>query len=130
MKRVLFLSALLLAVGSVFAQTKDTALTNYVGKYTFPEGSFVTAAEISMQGNVLSVSSTQGGSVLEKQGVDTFTMKEFEGSRMVFFRNKEGKVARIKVEVDDILLEGAKEGVPTAWLRPFLTDDRKNKQAR
>lgn len=130
MKHAFFLSALLLAMGSVFAQSKDTALANYVGKYTFPEGSFVTAAEISMEGNVLSVSSSQGGSVLEKQGVDTFTMKEFEGSRMVFFRNKEGKVARIKVEVDDILLEGTKEGVPTAWLRPLITDDRKNKQAR
>lgn len=130
MKKVIFLSAFLLAVGAVFAQSKDTTLANYVGKYSFPEGSFVTAAEISMQENVLSVSSSQGGSVLEKQGVDTFTLKEFEGSRMVFFRNKEGKVARIKVEINDILLEGAKEGVPTAWLRPLLTDDRKNKQAR
>lgn len=130
MKKVIFLSAFLLAVGSVFAQSKDTALASYVGKYSFPEGSFVTAAEISMQENALSVSSSQGGSVLEKQGVDTFTLKEFEGSRMVFFRNKEGKVARIKVEINDILLEGNKEGVPTAWLRPLLTDDRKNKQAR
>lgn len=123
--------AFLLSVVFAFAQTKDTALASYVGKYSFPEGSFVTAAEITLSGNVLSVSSSQGGSALERTGVDSFTMKEWEGSRMVFFRNKDGKVARIKVEVDDILLEGTKDGVPIAWMRRSLfADDRINKQAR
>lgn len=130
MKRMTLLAALLLSVAFSFAQTQDTTLKQYVGKYNFPEGSFVTVADISLDGNTLSVSSSQGGSALERTGVDTFTLKEFEGSRMVFYRNKEGKVARIKVEVDDILLEGTKDGVPVAWLRPLIVDDRKNKQAR
>jgi hypothetical protein len=47
-----------------------------------------------------------------------------------FFRNAAGKVARIKVVVDDLLLEGSKEGV-TAWFnRNKYYDDRKQIQAR
>lgn len=130
MKRVLMLSAFMLCAFFLFAQSKDTALANYTGKYSFPEGSFIMSAEITLEAEVLSVASSQGGSALQQTGVDTFTLKDFPGSRMVFYRNKEGKVARIKVEVDDILLEGTKDGVPTAWLRPLIADDRTKRQAR
>lgn len=112
MKSFFSLALILCAFFTVSAQSNDS-LKQYVGKYSFPEGSFVTTAEISLTDTVLTVSSSQGGSVLQKVGKDTFTMTEFEGSVMYFYRNAAGQVARIKVEVGDILLEGTKDGVST-----------------
>ena len=97
------------------AQAKDAPLKEYVGKYTFPEGSFVTTAEITLADTLLAVSSSQGGSPLERRGKDTFALTAFEGGMMYFYRNSSGQVSKIKVEVGDILLEGSKDGVPTAW---------------
>lgn len=127
----LFLSLVLLC-GTLLAnaQAKDTTLKAYVGKYTFPEGSFVTTADITLDGDVLTVNSSQGGSPLEKRGKDTFAMTAFEGGMMYFYRNATDQVARIKVEVGDILLEGTKDGV-TAWMnRNKYFDKPKQIQAR
>lgn len=112
------------------AQTKDTTLQQYVGKYTFPEGSFVTSAEITLEGDVLSVTSSQGGSALERKAKDTFAMAAYDGGMIYFSRNADGKVARVKVEVGDILIEGTKDGV-TAWFnRNKYFDAPKKIQAR
>ena len=131
MKRF-FVMALFVCAGiAASAQSKDAPLKEYVGKYTFPEGSFVTAAEITLADTVLSVSSLQGGSPLERRGKDTFALTAFEGGMMYFYRNASGQVAKIKVTVDDILLEGSKEGVPTAWYnRKEYFNNAKQKQAR
>ena len=111
------------------AQAKDTTLKEYVGKYTFPEGSYVTTAEVNLTGDQLMVTSSEGNSPLEKKGKDTFALVSY-GAMVYFFRNAAGKVARIKVVVDDLLLEGSKEGV-TAWFnRNKYYDDRKQIQAR
>lgn len=121
MKQLFFVAMFFLSALMAGAQAKDTlpgkdtTLKEYVGKYTFPDGSFVTSADISLNGDVLAVSSSQGGSDLEKRGKDTFAMTAFEGGMMYFYRNAAGKVAKIKVEVGDILLEGTKDGV-TAWI--------------
>jgi hypothetical protein len=129
--RIFSLAMMLCAFFAVAAQPKDTTLSEYVGKYSFPEGSFVTTAEITLTDTVLSVASSQGGSVLQKMGKDTFALTAFEGGLMYFYRNSAGKVARIKVEVGDVLLEGSKDGVPTAlYNRNRYFDDRKQKQAR
>lgn len=130
MKQIFLMITLL--IGSLFAcaQAKDTALAEYTGKYTFPEGSYVTSAEISLNGSELMVTSSEGNSALEKRGKDSFSLVSF-GGMVYFYRNTAGKVARIKVEVSDILLEGTKEGVSTAWLnRKMLFNDPKQKQAR
>lgn len=129
--RIVILSLMLCAFFTVAAQTKDTTLAQYVGKYSFPEGSFVTSAEITLADAVLSVSSSQGNSVLQKLGKDTFTLTAYEGSVMYFYRNSAGQVARIKVEVGDVLLEGTKDGALTAtYNRNRYLDFMKQKQAR
>lgn len=127
---MMFLAMLPFATLFAAAQAKDTALAQYVGTYAFPEGSFVTTAEIKLEGDVLSVSSSEGGSPLERRGKDTFAITNFDGGMMYFFRNKDSKVARIKVEVGEVLLEGTKDGV-TAWFnRNRFFNDRKKIQAR
>lgn len=131
MNRIFSLAFLLCAFFSVAAQPKDTTLNEYVGKYSFPEGSFVTTAEITLVDTVLSVTSSQGSSVLQKMGKDTFALTAFDGGLMYFYRNTSGRVARIKVEVGDILLEGNKDGVPTAmYNRKQHFNNPKQKQAR
>jgi hypothetical protein len=106
----LFIFALL---GTAAAQ--DTTLQQYVGKYTFPAGSFVTAADIELKENVLHINSVEGSSPLEKKAKDTFALTAY-GGMAYFLRNGDGKVTGVKVEVHDILLEGTKE-VTTAWLQ-------------
>ncbi len=97
------------------AQAPDTALSQYAGTYNFPSGSFITSATVSLDSNVLNVNSAQGSSPLEMKGKDTFALVNYDGGMVYFFRNDQGKVARIKVAVQDILLEGTKSNV-TAWL--------------
>lgn len=118
MKKFFLFLFCLAGVYAVQAQAKDSTLQDstlkeYVGSYKFPEGSFVTSAEISINGNMLYVSSAQGSSPLEKKAKDTFAFTNYNGMAY-FFRNSEGQVAKIKVAVEDLLLEGTKDGV-TAW---------------
>lgn len=119
--------ALLLFAG---AHAQDTTLKEYVGRYSFPPGGPFSSADIALSGNVLTASSEAGSSPLEKRGKDTFALTAYNGT-LYFFRNAEGKVARIKVEVSDLLVEGTKDGV-TAWLqrRQLMTDDKRRRAVR
>lgn len=134
MKKFLLLALSICGLYTLQAQTSDTAtkddiLKEYVGNYTFPEGSFVTSAEISIKDNMLYVNSAQGASPMERKAKDTFALTNYNGMAY-FFRNADGRVARIKVEVEDILLEGTKVGV-TAWLKQHDSyENRKQLQAK
>ena len=120
MKKILLLAVSVVCIYTLYAQTSDSTATDstlqeYAGHYTFPEGSFVTAADISIKDSKLYVYSDQGASPLERKGKDTFAFTQYNGMAY-FFRNSDGKVAKIKVDVEGMLLEGSKEGV-TAWLK-------------
>ncbi len=115
MKGMIASLLLICAFFTVQAQTVDTTLKAYTGTYKFPEGSFVTSAEITLTNNVLSVNSDKGSSTLERRGKDTFALTSYNGM-VYFFRDTEGKVARVKVAVEDMLLEGTKEN-STAWIQ-------------
>jgi hypothetical protein len=107
MKKIFFF---LLCFVAFSASAQDSTLKEYVGKYIFPEGSVVPAAEVSLSGNQLTVNSTHGSSVMEKRGRDTFALVSFDG--MAYYtRNKAGQVSGVKVEVGEYILEGVKEGV-------------------
>lgn len=104
------LAALLMLFLSVAATAQDSTLKEYVGKYSFPEGSPVTAAEVMLNGSELSVTSSAGASILEKRGKDTFYLQAFDG--LVFFlRNTEGKISGLKVDVQGNVFEGKKDAV-------------------
>jgi len=95
--------------------SKDSTLKEYTGNYKFPEGSYLTAIEVSIKDGKLYASSDKGASPLEQKAKDTFAFTNYNGMAY-FFRNSDGKVARMKIDVEDILLEGNKEGV-TAWIK-------------
>jgi hypothetical protein len=120
-----FLFALLLFC-TLHAQ--DTTLKEYVGTYLFPQGSYVTSADVTFQDSVLTISSTEGTSPLQKSAKDTFVLTAYNG--MAYFkRNSKGKVAGIKVTVEDILLEGTKEGVLARQPRKPIANQRPKAQA-
>lgn len=116
MKKMMLLSTFLVAATCAFAQSPDT-LTAYTGTYKFPEGSVVTTAEITVENGVLTVNSSQGASPMERQGRDTFAITNF-GGLAYFFRNGEGKVDRVRVEVGSIVLEGTKQAPAALALSP------------
>lgn len=106
----------LLCIVTLAASAQDSTLKEYVGRYIFPDGSVVPSAEVSLNGNVLSVSSTQGSSPMEKRGRDTFALVNFNG--MAYYkRNDKGAVMSVRVEVGDIILDGVKENVTSFYNR-------------
>lgn len=107
--KFIFFFLFLVAGFAAAAQTSDS-LTIYTGTYKFPEGSIVATAEITVENGILMVNSSQGASPMERQGRDTFAITNF-GGIAYFFRNSNGKVDRVRVEVNNIVLEGTKDVV-------------------
>ncbi len=72
MKKLAFLFCMSLGMVTVsFAQqTTDTTLSQYVGKYKFPEGSVVAEVVVKLENGALTMESSAGVSALEKQGDD------------------------------------------------------------
>lgn len=103
-----FFIASVLTIFFCTAHAQDTTLKEYVGKYVFPEGSFVPDADVTLKDTVLNINSAQGASDLVKQSRDTFALAGYDGTAY-FKRDSTGKIAGIKVQVQDLLVEGAKE---------------------
>lgn len=85
----------------------DTLLQQYLGKYSFPEGSVVTEVTVTLDSGVLTMSSTAGISPLEKQGEDLFTIIQFQGTAK-FNRDSTRKVMGVSIDAMGYQLEGKK----------------------
>lgn len=107
---------LLLCVAGFQALAQDSTLKEYVGVYTFPEGSAVTSADISLRDSVLFVSAPQGSTDLKKMSKDTFSLVNYNGT-VYFVRNAQGAVNGLKLELDSMILEAKKERAKTSWYR-------------
>ena len=119
------LAALMMLFYSFSASAQDSTLKEYVGKYSFPEGSPVSSAEVVLNGSELSVNSTAGASLLEKRGKDTFYLQAFDGL-LFFLRNTEGKVSGMKVDVQGNVFEGIKDAVAIRNRNPYFLDNRRS----
>jgi len=106
MRVLLFLFFICLSTFSLNAQ--DSTLKQYVGNYIFPDGSFVTSAEISLRDTVLNINSEKGNTDLLKRSRDTFSMASYDGT-VYFKRDSTNKISGIKVEVEDVLIDGNKQ---------------------
>lgn len=97
--------------------TDTTGYSDYVGKYKFPEGSFVDEIEVAVQDTSLMISAAQGTSPLTKLGVDSFSLDAFNGI-VVFKRDETSKqVKSIDISVAGMSLVGEKQPAETAWMR-------------
>ena len=116
MRKLLFL-ALLSVTFAAHAQTDS--LSQYAGKYTFPEGTIITELSIVVENGTLMANSSQGSSEFRKTvEKDVFEVVEFEGLA-TFKRNDSGKVVGVKIEVNNMVLDGTKSE-DAAYIRVII----------
>ena len=96
-------------------------LSDFVGRYVFPEGSVVPEVTVAQSGEALTITSAAGSSVLTELGRDSFTIVEFSGLA-VFKRGEDKKVNAIHIEAQGYVLDGQKQSGGswsfTYYLRP------------
>lgn len=102
-----FLSLLLiLSFFSLHAQT-DSA-QQYIGKYSFPDGSVIPYVDVASENGSLSMTSTIGSSALNRLGVDSFEVVQYAGIA-VFKRGEDKSVNGVHIEAAGYILEGQKQ---------------------
>lgn len=88
----------------------DSTLKEYAGRYIFPDGSVVSEVTVTIDGAQLSMSSSAGVSQLNKLGVDSFQIVEFQGTA-VFKRGDSRAIKSVHIEAAGYVLDGTKEDV-------------------
>lgn len=99
------------------------SLIEYTGKYKFPEGSVVTEVNISIENGLLFAGSAAGSSELKKIEKDLFEVVAYAG-KAVFKRNEEAKLVGVRIEVEDLILEGIKEVNSSQVIAPARSTGR------
>ena len=110
-----------MATVSFAQQSTDTTLSQYVGKYKFPEGSVVAEVIVKFENGALSMESSAGVSALEKQGDDLYTIVQFQGTAK-FNRDSNKKIIGVSINAMGYVLEGTKAESTTAYhnnTKPF-----------
>lgn len=98
------------------APVADTLIQQYLGKYSFPEGSVVTEVTVTLDSGILTMTSTAGVSPLEKQSDDLYTIIQFQGTAK-FNRDSTRKVIGVSIDAMGYQLEGKK--VPDMMTRIY-----------
>ena len=112
MKKVLFLAVLCMsAIFTVSAQ--ESPLKAYIGKYVFAAGSPVAELTITIEDTSLMLNSAMGSTAIEKKGVDTFYLAQYDAS-VIFKRGTDKSVTEIAILVQGMELVGKKEVAATA----------------
>ncbi len=107
MKKWMFSFLFLAFLGSVSAQTDS--LQEYTGKYKFPEGNPVTEIGVVVENGILTATSVMGNSELKKtDSKDIFEIVAYGGTA-TFNRGEDGKVKTMRVQVQDVDMEGTRE---------------------
>lgn len=112
MKKWFLLCCLLVALISVARaqqiSPKDSTWQQYVGNYKFPEGSVVTEVTVAIEDTVLTMTSSAGSSLLEKQSEDFYTIVQYQGTAK-FNRDANKKIIGVSIVAMGYELEGTKE---------------------
>jgi len=124
MKKIILSILGLIFIISVNAQSEPAPkppLSDFVGRYVFPEGSVVPDVTVALSGEALTMTSAAGSSNLIESGRDTFTIVEFSGVA-VFKRGDDKKVNGVHIEAQGYVLDGQKQSGDawsfTYYLRP------------
>lgn len=107
MKKVLCLAVLCMsAIFTVSAQ--ESPLKAYIGKYVFAAGSPVAEVTITVEDSSLMINSAMGSTPIEKKGVDTFYLAQYDAS-VIFKRGTDKTVTEVTIMVQGMELVGKKE---------------------
>jgi hypothetical protein len=85
----------------------DSTLSQFVGKYRFPDGSVISEVNVALENGAFSMSSSAGVSPLEKQGEDLYAITQFQGTAK-FNRDGNKKIIGVTINAMGYLLEGTK----------------------
>ena len=109
MKKIslLLFTAFIFIVGNSQTSSKPP-LTDFVGRYVFPDGSVVPDVTVIISDDVLNMSSAAGASALTELGVDSFNIVQFSGLA-AFKRGDDKKVNAVHIEAQGHLLDGTKQ---------------------
>jgi len=119
----------MLLMGIVFlgifisVQAQDSPLKEYLGKYTFAEGSPVTEVVLTVQDSVLVSTSSVGAFPLEKKGVDTFYLAAYD-ALVIFKRDGNNVVTGVGINVQGMELIGTKAAASSALKQDFYFEDQ------
>jgi len=107
MKRLTLLSFAFLLFSGFGAMAQDSTTKEMVGTYKFPAGNVIPEAIVTWENNVLTMTSAEGTSVLERMKGDTFNIVSFSGI-CVFKRNDTKKIIGVHVDASGYVMEGEK----------------------
>lgn len=107
MKKMLFSLLVLLAFSNLNAQT-DSTLQEYTGKFKFPDGSPFAEISVVIDNGILMATTSLGNSEFKKTDTkDVFDIVAYTGVA-TYKRNAEGKITTLRIQVQDLDLEGSK----------------------
>ena len=122
MKKMLLMGIVILGI-FVSVQAQDSPLKEYLGKYTFAEGSPVTEVVLTVQDSVLVSTSSVGAFPLEKKGVDTFYLAAYD-ALVIFKRDGNNVVTGVGINVQGMELIGTKAAASSALKQDFYFEDQ------
>jgi hypothetical protein len=122
MKKILLMGIVFLGI-FVTVQAQDSPLKEYLGKYTFAEGSPVTEVVLTVQDSVLVSTSSVGAFPLEKKGVDTFYLAAYD-ALVIFKRDGNNIVTGVGINVQGMELIGTKAAASSALKQDFYFEDQ------
>ena len=122
MKKMLLKGIVFLGI-FVSVQVQDSPLKEYLGKYTFAEGSPVTEVVLTVQDSVLISTSSVGAFPLDKKGVDTFYLAAYD-ALVIFKRDGNSVVEGVGINVQGMELIGKKSATPSALKQDFYFEDQ------
>ena len=122
MKKMLLMGIVFLGIFAT-VQAQDSPLKEYVGKYTFAEGSPVTEVVLAIQDTILVSTSSVGSFPLEKKGVDTFYLAAYD-ALVIFKRGGNNVVEGVGINVQGMELIGKKSAASSALKQEFYFEDQ------
>ena len=122
MKKILLMGIVFLGI-FVTVQAQDSPLKEYLGKYTFAEGSPVTEVVLTVQDSVLISTSSVGAFPLDKKGVDTFYLAAYD-ALVLFKRDGNNVVTGVGIIVQEMELIGTKAAASSALKQDFYFEDQ------
>jgi hypothetical protein len=115
MKKIFLMASLMMGL-MVTVNAQSTSLKDYVGKYTFPEGSPVAELSITVEDTVLALNSAKGSTTLEHKKLDTFYLAAYDAA-IIFKRDANNAVISISIMVQGMELIGKKSADALAYKR-------------
>lgn len=122
MKKMFLMGMVFLGI-FITVKAQESPLKDYIGKYSFAEGSPVTEVVVSLQDTSLIVSSSMGSVPLEKKGVDTFYLSAYD-ALVIFKRNSDGVVEAVGINVQGMELIGKKSAGSDALKQDEYFEDQ------